>query len=293
MNSQVELLLQEESDINGGSQEKIGIASTSKVLINTNKNPTIENLADSFKTMNLELQPRIKSNRTHISSMPDEIIVDYFLKFLILEDVASVELFGRACKKFYLFSRDQNLWKYACENIGRGTDLVLGIMDYRTLFINTPRIRHEGIYISRCTYVRPGASEFSFSQPVHLVTYYRYLRFYQNGTVISALSNSEPQQIVHKISKRTFSNPTVFDRDTRILRGHYFVQDKRNVYVVVSNEKTVFHIHLRLSSTYKGGWNKFTWIEYYSVTNNERSTYSLQSFKNFFFSRVKRYLTEE
>ncbi|KAK6539587.1 hypothetical protein TWF694_009796 [Orbilia ellipsospora] len=48
---------------------------------------------------------------------------------------------------------------------------------YRTMFIERPRIRYNGVYISTCTYLRSGhmvTNSLALSNPVHLVTYYRY-----------------------------------------------------------------------------------------------------------------------
>ena len=40
------------------------------------------------------------------------------------------------------------------------------------------------MYISKNTYFRPGLAEGSWNQSVHRVVYYRYLRFYGDGTVV-------------------------------------------------------------------------------------------------------------
>lgn len=70
---------------------------------------------------------------------------------------------------------------------------------YRALFRQRPRIRFNGCYISTVNYTRPGASSptsISWNSPVHIVTYYRYLRFMRNGTCISLLSTAEPADVI-------------------------------------------------------------------------------------------------
>ena len=70
---------------------------------------------------------------------------------------------------------------------------------YRALFRQRPRIRFNGCYISTVNYTRPGASSptsISWNSPVHIVTYYRYLRFMRNGTCISLLSIAEPADVI-------------------------------------------------------------------------------------------------
>ncbi|CUS12622.1 unnamed protein product [Tuber aestivum] len=72
--------------------------------------------------------------------------------------------------------------------------------NWRRMFMIRPRVRFNGIYISTCNYLRTGASQ-SWNTPVHIVTYYRYLRFYPNGTVLSLLTTCEPAEVVHGFNK--------------------------------------------------------------------------------------------
>ena len=70
---------------------------------------------------------------------------------------------------------------------------------WRDVFHQHPRIRYSGLYISTVNYSRPGgasATQHVWSNPVHIVTYYRYLRFYRNGTCISLLTTNEPNEVV-------------------------------------------------------------------------------------------------
>jgi len=72
------------------------------------------------------------------------------------------------------------------------------------MFRTRPRIRFNGCYISTVNYVRPGASsptQISWNSPVHIVTYYRYLRFFRDGTAISLLTTAEPADVVHHLTK--------------------------------------------------------------------------------------------
>ncbi|OCL01912.1 hypothetical protein AOQ84DRAFT_393321 [Glonium stellatum] len=72
-------------------------------------------------------------------------------------------------------------------------------LTYRALFRQRPRIRFNGCYISTVNYTRPGASSptsISWNSPIHIVTYYRYLRFMRNGTCISLLSTAEPADVI-------------------------------------------------------------------------------------------------
>lgn len=71
------------------------------------------------------------------------------------------------------------------------------------MFRQRPRIRFNGVYISTVNYTRPGASsptQITWNSPVLIVTYYRYLRFFRNGTCISLLTVAEPADVVHHLT---------------------------------------------------------------------------------------------
>ncbi|EON65218.1 hypothetical protein W97_04455 [Coniosporium apollinis CBS 100218] len=75
---------------------------------------------------------------------------------------------------------------------------------YRALFHSRPRIRFNGCYISTVNYTRPGASsptQLTWNSPVLIVTYYRYLRFFRDGTVVSLLTTAEPAEVVPVLRK--------------------------------------------------------------------------------------------
>lgn len=74
---------------------------------------------------------------------------------------------------------------------------------YLAMFRSRPRIRFGGVYISTVNYTRPGASsanQVTWNSPVLIVTYYRYLRFFRDGSVISLLTTHEPADVIAHMS---------------------------------------------------------------------------------------------
>ena len=70
---------------------------------------------------------------------------------------------------------------------------------YRHMHHTRPRLRFAGLYISTVNYVRPGASSataVTWNSPVHVVTYYRYLRFFRSGSCLSLQTTAEPSEVV-------------------------------------------------------------------------------------------------
>ncbi|GME36426.1 F-box domain cyclin-like protein [Neofusicoccum parvum] len=75
---------------------------------------------------------------------------------------------------------------------------------FRALFRSRPRIRFNGCYISTVNYTRPGAQQsntLTWGVPVLIVTYFRYLRFFRDGSCISLLTTAEPHDVVPHLSK--------------------------------------------------------------------------------------------
>ena len=80
--------------------------------------------------------------------------------------------------------------------------------DWREIFHSHPRVRFTGVYISTVNYTRAGgasASQVAWNSPVHIITYYRYLRFFRDGTVISLLTTHEPAEVVHHLTRENVS----------------------------------------------------------------------------------------
>ncbi|KAI7248206.1 hypothetical protein KC335_g18480, partial [Hortaea werneckii] len=69
---------------------------------------------------------------------------------------------------------------------------------WRQLFRSRPRVRFNGCYISTVNYARAGGTStntLTWGAPVHVVTYFRYLRFFRDGTAISLLTTAEPADV--------------------------------------------------------------------------------------------------
>ena len=177
-----------------------------------------------------------------VSRLPSEVLLEVLMRTAIL-DPASFARLALVCKKlaYHIFTENQ-IWKrvalgaefglagqlydFSTDIEGRETvnrllgdgeerlwnpKLNLGdihAQDWREVFHSRPRIRFTGVYISTVNYARAGgasATQVTWSSPVHIVTYYRYLRFFRDGTVISLLSTNEPIDVVHHLTKENMA----------------------------------------------------------------------------------------
>lgn len=292
----------------------------------SNSTPIIDLIA-YFRSLDVKCEPKnqlLIQRQRHISSLPSEILIHHILGFLAVEDPNSIESFGLTCRLFYLLVRDMSLWKSAVEALRYcqpdidNSIAIYSNSDYRQLFIETPRIRCDGIYICRCTYIRRGQTEQGYLQPIHLVTYYRYLRFFRDGRVWSVLSNNEPSLIIPTMRKSKLnsmegkstkhpklndgpstshspSSSPQKDQQNQIMTGSWRLDHDRNVYIsaqTIQRPQRHFNIHLILASSYRGGWNKLRWRSYTSTYRGEVLEYPLDNMKAYTFSRVKSFLVD-
>ena len=108
--------------------------------------------------------------------------------------------------------------------------------DWKDVFQSHPRIRFTGIYISTVNYTRAGGASVTpstWGQQVHIVTYYRYLRFFRDGTLISLLTTHEPIDVVGHLTKENLVYArSTYGKDTivpHVFAGHGHTVGDRQV----------------------------------------------------------------
>jgi F-box protein 9 len=83
-----------------------------------------------------------------------------------------------------------------------------GYTSWQAMFRRRPRVRFNGCYISTVNYIRAGQSSgqhLTWNTPVHIVTYYRYLRLFRDGTAISLTTTDEPAHVVHQLTRENLA----------------------------------------------------------------------------------------
>ena len=197
--------------------------------------------------------------------------------------------------------------------------------NYRQMFRTRPRVRFNGCYISTVNYIRPGASSpgrNTWNTPVLIVTYFRYLRFYRDGTCISLLTTSEPADVVHYLSKEhlhirhtgalpsavmrdakrgrwRLSGPSrQYDPDTVTGKGLETGEAEGDLHIETegTDPKYTFKMQLALKSAGRSGGtrnNKLTWLGFWSYNKltDDWAQFSLRNDRAYFWSRVKSYGT--
>lgn len=198
---------------------------------------------------------------------------------------------------------------------------------YKRMIHIRPRLRFNGCYISTVNYIRPGgntASQSSWNTPVHIVTYYRYLRFFRNGTCASLLTTTEPSDVVHYLTKENMHTRHAGGLPSSVmnncLRGRWKLSgdpynqrhlkmpdsedreqegtlhiETEGADAVHPNPKYIYKLILALKSAGRGPGatrnNKLAWMGYWSHNKltDDWAEFGLKNDKAFFWSRVKSY----
>lgn len=160
--------------------------------------------------------------------------------------------------------------------------------DCQKMVSDRPFIKFQGTYISVVNYLRYGShaeGTSSFLNPVHMITYYRYFRFYPDGKVLRLLTTDEPSTVVKHFSRD--SKPKGSELCSWSLG---FEDNFGRVTIKRSNDKYSFCETLQIKNQGNKKHQRLKWVS--SVIENlegDISECSLKNEKPFFFSRVKSY----
>ncbi|KAF2747540.1 hypothetical protein M011DRAFT_423237 [Sporormia fimetaria CBS 119925] len=185
---------------------------------------------------------------------------------------------------------------------------------YRALFRQRPRVRFNGLYISTVNYTRPGANSNNgilWNSPIHIVTYYRYLRFFRNGQCISLLTTSEPTDVVpylhmEQVHKNHGNLPSAPMKDALLGRwrlsgpaipgleeeGNGEKEGMLHIETDGAHPKYLFKMVLSMGSAGRGARNnKLSWDGYWSYNRltDDWAEFGRKNERPFYWSRVKSY----
>ena len=169
-------------------------------------------------------------------------------------------------------------------------------------------IKYGGCYISVVNYYSEGAkgeNSLSWTNPVRTITYYRYLRFYPDGTVAKMLSALPPDRVVPWFLRERQHIPDAEQNEaTKIYRGRFTINSTGEVHIQIENGSTsylTFHYYFQIKSLGQFKHGKLNWTKYYAVRKatspeddrvGEIMEYTLRNEKPFKFLRVKSYHIE-
>ena len=159
----------------------------------------------------------------------------------LLDVVRHPELWKRACLEAWSTTGSQKLHAL----VKRGYN-----SDWKSMWIHKPRLRYDGVYVSRNTYIKTGIAEWRVKNPVHMVCYYRYIRFFSDGQFLYKTTPAPLCKVARRLKALPVGPPKYAGEDSVILGRYYFHNE--SVYtsmVYPGNHTTEIRSKLRLRST--------------------------------------------
>ncbi|XP_036405051.1 F-box only protein 9 isoform X4 [Megalops cyprinoides] len=160
----------------------------------------------TLQDMSLKMcEPEVEMTQLHISALPTEVLM-YIFRWVVSSelDLRALEQLSLVCRGFYICARDPEIWRSACLRVwGRSCTKMVPFKSWREMFLERPRVRFDGVYISKTTYIRQGEESLDgFYRAWHQVEYYRYLRFFPDGQVMMLTTPEDPLITVPRLRSR-------------------------------------------------------------------------------------------
>ncbi|GIY64396.1 f-box only protein 9 [Caerostris extrusa] len=265
-----------------------------------------DNLVNKFKRIafktgsSIICQPKHEQNASHMSSLPPEIFL-YILKWVVSEDldIVSLEKLAKVCRGFYLCSRDPEIWHLIClRTWDMNLDNPNKYGSWRNMYMQRPHLNFNGVYISKTTYIRYGESSFRDAtyKPCYLVEYFRYLRFFPDGTVLMLTTPDDPYQSILKLRHKKAKDSNVLSGRFKLVGTGLGDNDKLISKIFMTR---LFHLELEVKNYKKRincqlFWNRYSIHMIYKNGQETVSNFDIvpSNFPSFWFSRVKSYTAE-
>jgi F-box protein 9 len=228
--------------------------------------------------------PSNPENYVFIGILPDELIVEV-IKWNLFWDLSYYSKLSLTCKKMSALVKDQRIWRFCCDRIHTKEQLINQNSTWFNLWLTIPRIRVDGVYICRVTYTRQGLDESSVYTPVHLVIYYRYIRFF-NSVVVMWTTPLEPKNAI-----KFLTVDSLYKKEFCMGKWVLFDAELIKIYDLLDKKvpRYVFEATLKISGNRPGSFNKLGWVNYTArqIQDKNSITNISTQLKPFIFSKVK------
>lgn len=236
-----------------------------------------------------------------LNILPDDILIE-IITLLTYKDPRAHVAFSATCQRISGLSFDPMVYKHLCKqiyphqvysettrelnNISKNQDLMVKAWDFNwsEMLHDRPFIKYHGLYISKVSYISECARDYTFYAPVKLVTYFRYLRFYPDGTAFKVTTTDEPSLVVP-----TFHRENHHDIKSSLLTNWYIEMDGQ----VILTRKTADYEFVEELKVIHLGYRKFhrlQWIKsFYTDKDGEQRQFKMKKEKPFNFSSVRSY----
>lgn len=188
------------------------------------------------------------------------------------------------CSHWRAVGAAPRLWEAACNDAfadsSRGKNIELLRSQFRgcwkTMFLDRPHLRYDGVYVSRNTYLRTGVVEWEVKNAVHLVVFFRYARYFPDGTFLYRTSPEVPAKAAKALSAPSRGQGSAAGRERRAGPEHVFhgqwrlLGDRLYTALCYDNQsQTEIRSRMRLRSSSRGANNLLDIIDIVSYDRED------------------------
>ena len=209
--------------------------------------------------------------------LPNEMLLMVFAK-LSMSSLGVVQL---VCKQWKAVGDTPSIWRSACleafNNFPLETNERLLYKFHRgswkDMYLDRCHLHFNGIYVSRNTYLKQGATEWKVRNPVHLVAYYRYVRFFPDGTYLYRTSPETVAKVARTMDKRPGPHAERKHNLTGVQCGRYKL-DGDKLYTALrydNSTSTEVRSRMKVRSTVRGAFNRLDIVSIVSYDREDGS----------------------
>ncbi|CDF38463.1 unnamed protein product [Chondrus crispus] len=218
-----------------------------------------------------------------VLSLPSEVLNSIFSRL----EPEHLSAAAQVCNKWLSHAYEPRHWRRIARRTWPGDDaaslehMLYEYKTWRLLATRRPRLRTNAIYVSRHQYAKTSsrAATAEPQAPVFLVTYYRLLRFYTDGTVV-ALTSPELPHVAYKRVRRWHSSAlSSVDRDKPAPSIGTYELDERSLDVRVALPMSqpkfpamrtgTMYMRFSLAGTVSGAFDRLFLTEHYAIMDHD------------------------
>ena len=220
-------------------------------------------------------------SKINILSLPEEVLSSVFSRL----EAEQLSCLAQVSSRFLCHAYDSRHWRrialktWPHESLHVLEKRLWDYKSWRKLCTLRPRLRANAIYVTRHRFTKT-TCRVAVSEPlapVFLVEYYRFLRFYPDGTVVS-LTTPEPPEISYRRLRRTWT-PGWNDRDKAYPSvGNYELDEESEVVTVSlpmsqprfpSMRNGTMYMHFKLTHSAPGACDTLHLTDHFAIMDND------------------------
>lgn len=206
--------------------------------------------------------------------LPNEMLLLVFAK-LSKPSLGAAQL---VCRQWKVVGDTPSIWRTACLEAFSNCTLETNERllykfhrgSWKDMYLDRCHLNFNGVYVSRNTYLKQGATEWKVRNPVHLVAYYRYVKFFPDGTFLYRTTPETVSKVAKTMEVKGGSHTSRKQDHSGVQSGRYKL-DGDKLYTALryaNSTSTEVRSRMKVRSTVRGAFNR---LDIESIVSYDRA----------------------